>query len=263
MDKQNSQRGLPIYRPPSMLKPVERMDKDWDLHDRYLNLYRNALNTSGENLKTSITGYTTDSLNLNIGMFNFGNLTRRPHAAGEYRLGPKGTEVLTHLLFNNPVHVAGICELGSMTENKHDTLTREYNCFCLKVQSTCTAPAVGCILKGRAQDGASIQLLSHYHQQTKHKEKNFWCLHGAATLRCVFGTECKVTFDKSTGERIENIPVDVDRKTHASLDHVLDPHIYACPPQDNLEQCFVDVPNDCLDIEREGRAQCFINQVTI
>ena len=54
MDKQNSQRGLPIYRPPSTLKPVEGLNKDWDLHERYLNLYRNALNVSGENLKTSI-----------------------------------------------------------------------------------------------------------------------------------------------------------------------------------------------------------------
>ena len=186
-------------------------------------------------------------------MFNFGNLTRRPHAAGEHKLGPKGTEVLTHLLFNNPMHVAGICEIGSMTEEKHDTLTREYNCLCLRVQSTCTAPAVGCVLKGHAKDGAGIQLLSHYDQQTKHKEKNFWCLHGA-TFRCVFGTDCKITFDKSTGERIENTPMDVDRNTHASMDHVLDPHIYACPPQDNPDQCFVEVPNDCLDIERKGTA---------
>ena len=82
-----------------MIKPVEGLDKDWDLHERYLNLYRGALNVSGENLKASITGYTTDSLNLNIGMFNFGNLTRRPHAAGEHKLGTKGTEVLTRLLF--------------------------------------------------------------------------------------------------------------------------------------------------------------------
>ena len=173
MDKQNSQRGLPIYRPPSMIKPVEGLSKDWDLHDRYLNLYRNALNVSGENLKTSITGYTADSLNLNIGMFNFGNLTRRPHAAGEHKLGTKGTEVLTRLIFNNPMHIAGICEIGSMTEEKHNTLTKEYNCLCLKVQSTCTAPAVGCVLKGHAKDGASVQLLSHYDQQTKRKDKNF------------------------------------------------------------------------------------------
>ena len=110
----------------------------------------------------------------------------------------------------------------------------------LKVRSTCTA-AVGCVLKGRSQDGASIQLLSHYDQPTKHKEKKIWSLH-AATFRCVFGTNCKVTFDKSTGERIMNIPVDIDKRTHAVLDHVLDSHIYACPPQHDLEQCFVDVP---------------------
>ena len=66
-----------------------------------------------------------------------------------------------------------------MTEEKHNALTKEYNCLCLKVQSTCTAPAVGCVLKGLAKDGASIQLLSHYDQETKHKEKNFWALHGA------------------------------------------------------------------------------------
>ena len=250
MDKQNSQRGLPIYRPPSMIKPVEGLSKDWDLHERYLNLYRNALNVSGENLKTSITGYTTDSLNLNIGMFNFGNLTRRPHAAGEHKLGTKGAEVLTHLIFNNPTHVAGICEIGSMTEEKHDATTHEYNCLCLKVNSIYTAPAVGCVLKGHAKDGASIQLLSHYDQQTKHKSKNFWCLHGP-TFRCVFGTDCKVTFDKSTGERIENIPIDVDN-THASMDSVLDPHIFSCPRQDRPEQCFVEVPTDCLALERQG-----------
>ena len=36
----------------------------------------NALNTSGEDLKKSTTGFTSDSLNLNIGLFNLGNLTR-------------------------------------------------------------------------------------------------------------------------------------------------------------------------------------------
>ena len=147
MDKQTSGRGLPIYRPPSMTKPVDGQSRDWDLHERYLNLYRGALNVSGENLKTSITGYTTDSLNLNIGMFNFGNLIRRPYAAGEHKLGTKGTEVLTHLLFNNPMHIAGICEIGAMTEDKHNALTKEYNSLCLKVQSTCTAPAVGCVVQ--------------------------------------------------------------------------------------------------------------------
>ena len=151
MNKQTSNRGLPIHRPPAMIKPIEGLEKDWDLHERYLNLYRGALNVSGENLKSSITGYTTDSLNLNIGMFNFGNLTRRPYAAGEHKIGTKGTEVLTHLLFNNPMHNAGICEISAMTEDKHNTLTKEYNCLCLKVQSTCTAPAVGCILKGLAK----------------------------------------------------------------------------------------------------------------
>ena len=254
MDKQTSGRGLPIYRPPSMIKPVEGLSKDWDLHERYLNLYRGALNVSGENLKTSITGYTTDSLNLNIGVFNFGNLTRRPHAAGEHKLGNKGTEVLTHLIFNNPMHVAGICEIGSMTEEKHNVLTKEYNCLCLKVQSTCTAPAVGCVLKGLAKDGASIQLLSHYDQKTKHKEKKIWALHGA-TFRCIFGTDCKVTFDKGTGERIEHIPTDVDGRTHASLDPILDSHIYSCPMPNRPDQCFIDVPADSLDIERRGTVQ--------
>ena len=138
-----------------------------------------------------------------------------------------------------------------MSQEKRDALTKEYNCLCLKVRSTCTAPVVGCALKGRAQDGASIQLLSHYDQATKHKEKKIWSLHGA-TFRCVFGTNCKVTFDKSTGERIENIPVDIDKRTHAALDHILDLHIYACPPQHNLEQCFVDVADLSLEIERKG-----------
>ena len=87
MNKQTSNRGLPIHRPPAMIKPIEGIEKDWDLHERYLNLYRGALNVSGENLKSSITGHTTDSLNLNIGMFNFGNLTRRPYAAGEHKIG--------------------------------------------------------------------------------------------------------------------------------------------------------------------------------
>ena len=254
MNKQTSNRGLPIHRPPAMIKPIEGIEKDWDLHERYLNLYRGALNVSGENLKSSITGYTTDSLNLNIGMFNFGNLTRRPYAAGEHKIGTKGTEVLTHLLFNNPMHIAGICEIGAMTEDKHNTLTKEYNCLCLKVQSTCTAPAVGCILKGLAKDGASIQLISHYDQKTRHKEKNFWVLHGA-TFRCIFGTDCQVTFDKSTGERIQNIPTDVDNNTHASVDHILDAHIYSCPTEDRPDQCFIDVPAEYLEDERRGTVQ--------
>ena len=254
MDKQTSGRGLPIHRPPAMIQPVEGLDKDWDLHERYLNLYRGALNVSGENLKANITGYTTDSLNLNIGMFNFGNLTRRPYAAGEHKIGSKGTEVLTHLLFNNPMHIAGVCEIGAMTEDKHNALTKEYNCLCLKVKSTCTAPAVGCILKGLAKDGASIQLISHYDQKTRHKEKNFWILHGA-TFRCIFGTDCQVTFDKSTGERIQNIPTDVDGSTHASLDHILDAHIYSCPTEDQPDQCFIDVPEEYLAVERKGTIQ--------
>ena len=187
-------------------------------------------------------------------MFNFGNLTRRPYAAGEHKIGTKGTEVLTHLLFNNPMHIAGICEIGAMTEDKHNTLTKEYNCLCLKVQSTCTAPAVGCILKGLAKDGASIQLISHYDQKTRHKEKNFWVLHGA-TFRCIFGTDCRVTFDKSTGERIQNIPTDVDNNTHASLDHILDAHIYSCPTEDRPDQCFIDVPAEYLEDERRGTVQ--------
>ena len=251
MNKQTSNRGLPIHRPPAMITPIEGLEKDWDLHDRYLNLYRGALNVSGENLKSSITGYTTDSLNLNIGMFNFGNLTRRPHAAGVHKLGQKGTEVLTHLLFNNPMHIAGVCEIGAMTEDLHNTLTKEYNCLCLKVQSICTAPAVGCILKGLAKDGASIQLISHYDQMTRHKDKNYWVLHGA-TFRCIFGTDCQVTFDKSTGERIQNIPTDVDNNTHASIDHILDAHIYSCPTADQPDKCFIDVPEEELAIERKG-----------
>ena len=254
MNKQTSGRGLPIHRPPAMIEPVEGLDKDWDLHERYLNLYRGALNVSGENLKANITGYTTDSLNLNIGMFNFGNLIRRPYAAGQHKIGTKGTEVLTHLLFNNPMHIAGVCEIGAMTEDKHNALTTEYNCLCLKVQSTCTAPAVGCILKGLAKDGASIQLISHYDQKTRHKEKNFWILHGA-TFRCIFVTDCQMTFDKSTGERIQNIPTDVDGKTHASLDHILDAHIYSCPTEDRPDQCFIDVPEEYLADERKGTIQ--------
>ena len=43
MNKQTSGRGLPIHRPPAMIQPVEGLDKDWDLHERYLNLYRGAI----------------------------------------------------------------------------------------------------------------------------------------------------------------------------------------------------------------------------
>ena len=39
INKQTSNRGLPIHRPPAMIKPIEGLEKDWDLHDRYLNLY--------------------------------------------------------------------------------------------------------------------------------------------------------------------------------------------------------------------------------
>ena len=68
-DRQQNPRGLPIHRPPSMYKTNAGFDKDYQIHDRYLELYRNALNTSGEDLKNSTTGYTSDSLNLNIGFF--------------------------------------------------------------------------------------------------------------------------------------------------------------------------------------------------
>ena len=254
MNKQTSNRGLPIHRPPAMIKPIKGLEKNWDLHERYLNLYRGVLNISGKNLKASITGYTTDLLNLNIGVFNFGNLTRRPHATGEYKIGSKGTEVLTHLLFNNPTHIAGICEIDTMTEDKHDALTKKYKCLCLKVQSTCTAPAVGYVLKGLAKDGASIQLLSHYDQKTRHKEKNFWALHGA-TFHYIFGTNCQIICNKNSDERIQNFPTDFNNNTHAAINHILDAHIYSCPTENRPDQYFIDVPADSLEIERRGTVQ--------
>ena len=78
--------------------------------------------------------------------------------------------------------------------------------------------------------------------------------HGA-TFRCIFGTDCQVTFDKSTAERIKNVPTDVESKTHASLDPILDAHIYSCPMQERPDQCFIDVPADSLEVERRGTAQ--------
>ena len=36
MNKQTSNRGLPIHRPPAMIKPIEGIEKDWDLHERLI-----------------------------------------------------------------------------------------------------------------------------------------------------------------------------------------------------------------------------------
>ena len=39
MDRQTNPRGLPIYRPPAMLKPIEGFKDDWHIHERCLNFY--------------------------------------------------------------------------------------------------------------------------------------------------------------------------------------------------------------------------------
>ena len=43
--------------------------------------------------------------------------------------------------------------------------------------------------------------------------------------------------------------------THASLDHILDAHIYSCPTEDRPDQCFIDVPEEYLADERKGTIQ--------
>ena len=141
--------------------------------------------------------------------------------------------------------------MNAMNMDTHENLVKEYNCLCMKVDSAGTAPAVGCVLKGKAQDGASIQLLSHYDVSTRHKKENFWALR-SATFRCIFGTDCKYTFNKQTGERIPNDPVEVDSSSHAAADTVLDQQICICPPDYDTSKCFVDVPELNLGIERKG-----------
>ena len=60
------------------------------------------------------------------------------------------------------------------------------------------------------------------------------------------------SFSKQSGERIPNAPVEVDKATQAYVDTDLDSHICVCPPTYDSSQCFVDVPELNLGIERRG-----------
>ena len=170
MSKQGSLRGLPIYGRQYMYEPHPQLGQDSEIEAKYIALYRHALNPSCEK-PNKVEGYTSDSLNLNIVMFNMGNLAGRPYACGKKKL-TEGTETLTRLLFNNAAHIAGTREAGMLGPEKHDALVKEYNRLCVKVESVHSATAVACVMKGKSADGASIQLISRSDSITQNKENH-------------------------------------------------------------------------------------------
>ena len=125
-------------RPAGQSRPTEQVthkdfEKDHHIHDRYLELYRNALNTSGEDLKKSTTGYTSDSLNLNIGLLTLGRSwwsTRSllPHL--ELALGHLGA--ISAPLRGRPTFFYLVVCLGHHLPKKHQMFPKTSKLFLIR-----------------------------------------------------------------------------------------------------------------------------------